>query len=71
MKGLHNTVVGYVHSQHDQKRPFGTIIHISTGLASILQEGIAGYATSKLAAHRYLQYVATGTVICLQKDAIC
>ena len=71
MKGLHSRVVSFVRSQDYQKRPIGIVIYVSTGLSGILQEGIAGYATSKLAAHRYLEYVATGKYILLNPSSDC
>jgi short-subunit dehydrogenase involved in D-alanine esterification of teichoic acids len=59
--GLHNTVVAFIRSQPDPKNPVGTVINVNSGLAGIVNDGTSAYSTAKLAAHRYMEFVASGT----------
>ncbi|KAK5172271.1 uncharacterized protein LTR77_003909 [Saxophila tyrrhenica] len=56
--GAHNTVRSWINSQPDPSKPVGTIINVNTGLAGFIAPGMSAYSTSKLAAHRYMEYVA-------------
>jgi len=55
--GLHNTVVNWIRSQPDAENPVGTLISVNSGLTGMVEPGYAVYSTSKLAAHRYMEYV--------------
>jgi len=57
--GLHNTIVAWIRSQPDPKNPVGTVIHVNSGLAGMVVPGNSAYATSKLACHRYMEFVGT------------
>ena len=59
--GLHNTVTAWMKSQPDSRKPEGTVINVSSGLEGIVQPGMSAYSSSKLAGHRYMEFVATGT----------
>ena len=58
--GLHNTVTAWIRSQPDPGDPTGTLISVKSGLAGSIVPGVSAYSTAKLAAHRYMEYVATG-----------
>jgi hypothetical protein len=61
--GVHTTTVAWVKSQPDPKKPTGTIITINTGLSCMTVSGTSAYTISKLAAQRYMEFVATGTYL--------
>jgi NAD(P)-dependent dehydrogenase (short-subunit alcohol dehydrogenase family) len=58
--GLHNTVTGWIKSQPDPKNPVGTVIDVNSGLAGMIVPGNSAYSISKLATHRYMEFVDTG-----------
>ncbi|KAJ4366801.1 hypothetical protein N0V83_007326 [Neocucurbitaria cava] len=55
--GLHNTVTAWIRSQPDPKNPVGTVINVNSGLAGMVVPGNSAYSASKLAAHRYMEFV--------------
>ncbi|KEF59475.1 uncharacterized protein A1O9_04319 [Exophiala aquamarina CBS 119918] len=57
VKGMHNTVVHWIRSQANPKEPEGTFINVSSGLAGIKIPGGSAYGSSKLAGHRYTEYI--------------
>jgi NAD(P)-dependent dehydrogenase (short-subunit alcohol dehydrogenase family) len=59
MLGTHNMAVSFIRSQPDPKEPLGTFISTNSGLAAIIEPGMSGYSTAKLAAQRYIEYLAT------------
>jgi NADP-dependent 3-hydroxy acid dehydrogenase YdfG len=58
--GVHNTVVAWIRSQPDPKNPVGTVINVNSGLAGKVVPGNSAYSTSKLASHRYMEFVEAG-----------
>lgn len=58
--GLHNTVVAWINTQPDPKNPVGTVIGVNSGLAGKIVPGNSAYSTSKLAAHRYMEFLDAG-----------
>jgi hypothetical protein len=58
--GLHNTVAAWIRSQPDTKNPVGTVINVNSGLAGMVVPGDSSYGVSKLAAHRYMEFVQAG-----------
>jgi len=57
---MHNTVVHWIRSQANPKEPEGTFINVSSGLAGFKIPGGSSYGSSKLAGHRYTEYVGLG-----------
>ncbi|KAF2710272.1 NAD(P)-binding protein [Pleomassaria siparia CBS 279.74] len=55
--GLHNTFTAWVRSQPDAKKPVGTFIDVNSGLAGKIVPGNSAYSISKLATHRYMEFV--------------
>lgn len=41
MLGLRNTVVSFIRSQRDPKKPVGTIINTNSGLAGVIDPGVS------------------------------
>ena len=60
MKGLHNTAVCWIRSQSNPQDPEGTFINVSSALAGVKLPGGSAYGSSKLAGHRYTEYVGMG-----------
>ena len=60
MKGLHTTVMSFLRSQPNPKEPVGTVIDVNSSLAGYPVVGNSAYGSAKLAAHRYVEYVALG-----------
>jgi short-subunit dehydrogenase involved in D-alanine esterification of teichoic acids len=58
--GLHNTVTGWIKSQPDPNKPVGTIIDVNSGLAGMIVPGNSAYSISKLATHRYMEFIDVG-----------
>lgn len=58
--GVHNTVVSWIKSQPDPQQPVGTIINVNSGLAGLTLPRHSAYSVSKLASHKYMEYVAVG-----------
>jgi NAD(P)-dependent dehydrogenase (short-subunit alcohol dehydrogenase family) len=58
--GLHNTAVAWIRSQPDPKNPVGTLIDVNSGLAGKIVPGNSAYSISKLATHRYMEFVEAG-----------
>lgn len=58
--GVHNTVVAWIRSQPDPKNPVGTVINVNSGMAGKIVPGNSAYSTSKLASHRYMEFVEAG-----------
>ena len=58
--GLHHTVSSWIKTQPDPKNPVGTVINVSSGLEGLVSPGLSAYSTSKLAGHRYMEYLAAG-----------
>ena len=56
--GLHHMVACWIKSPPDPKNPVRTIINVSSGLEGIVSLGLSAYCTSKLAGHRYMEFVA-------------
>jgi len=61
--GLHNTVTYWIRSQDDPKHPVGTVINVNSGLAGMTVPGNSAYGSSKLAAHKYMEFVAAGELL--------
>ncbi|KAF2796332.1 NAD(P)-binding protein [Melanomma pulvis-pyrius CBS 109.77] len=55
--GLHNTVAAWIKSQPDPKNPVGTVIDVNSCLAGKIMPGNSAYSTSKLATHRYMEFL--------------
>lgn len=69
--GVHNTVVSWIKSQPDPKQPVGTIINVNSGLAGLTIPKHSAYSVSKLASHKYMEYVAVGELDrCLESDKL-
>lgn len=68
--GVHNTVVSWIKSQPDPKKPVGTIINVNSGMAGLTVPGHSAYSITKLATHKYMEYVFAGmsTSSCLLLD---
>ena len=60
MLGLHHTVSAWLKSQSDPHNPTGTVIYVSSGLEGMVFPGLSAYSISKLAGHRFMEYVAAG-----------
>lgn len=60
--GLHNTAVAWIRSQPDSKNPVGTLIDINSGLAGKIVPGNSAYSISKLATHRYMEFLEAGEI---------
>ncbi|RVX74623.1 hypothetical protein B0A52_01749 [Exophiala mesophila] len=57
VKGLHNTAVQWIRSQQNPKEPQGTFISVSSALGGFAFPGGSSYGSSKLAGHRYVEYL--------------
>ena len=60
MLGVHNTARSWIKSQYDPKKPVGTFINVNSGLAGFLMPGNSAYGSSKLAVHRYMEFLDLG-----------
>ena len=60
MLGVHNTARSWIKSQPDPKKPVGTFINVNSGLAGYLMPGNSAYGSSKLAIHRYMEFLDLG-----------
>lgn len=58
--GVHNTVASWIKSQSNPKNPVGTIINVNSGMAGLTIPGQSSYSISKIASHKYMEYVAAG-----------
>jgi NAD(P)-dependent dehydrogenase (short-subunit alcohol dehydrogenase family) len=58
--GVHNTARSWIKSQPDPNKPVGTFINVNSGLAGYLMPGNSAYASSKLAVHRYMEFLDLG-----------
>lgn len=58
--GLHNTVVAYIRTQPDPKKPEGMLINMNSGLAGKIVPGNSAYLISKMASHRYMEFLEVG-----------
>jgi NAD(P)-dependent dehydrogenase (short-subunit alcohol dehydrogenase family) len=58
--GTHNTAMSFIKSQPDPEKPVGTFVSVSTGLVAFLFPGTSAYATSKVAAQRYIEQLNIG-----------
>jgi len=57
MLGLHNTVATWIKSQAEPKNPVGTVILVSSAMEGMVFPGFSSYSISKLAGHRYMDYL--------------
>lgn len=55
-------MTAFIGSQDCSTDPSGTVVHVNSGIAGIVQPGTSGYAVSKLAAQRYIEFVAAGKI---------
>lgn len=60
VRGLRNTIAQWILSQETPESPTGTVINVNTGLTGLTIPGCSGYAGSKLAAHRYMEFIDAG-----------
>ena len=58
--GVHNTARSWINSQSEPGKPAGTFINVNSGLAGFLMPGNSAYGSSKLAAHRYMEFLELG-----------
>ena len=58
--GVHNTARSWINSQSEPEKPVGTFINVNSGLAGIVKHGNSAYGSSKLAVHRYMEFLDTG-----------
>ena len=58
--GVHNTARSWIKSQPDPKKPVGTFINVNSGLAGYLMPGNSAYGSSKIAVHRYMEFLDLG-----------
>lgn len=63
LPGVHNTVVSWIRSQPNPKQPAGTIINVNSAMAGMTIPGNSAYTVSKIAAHKYMEYVAAGKLL--------
>jgi NAD(P)-dependent dehydrogenase (short-subunit alcohol dehydrogenase family) len=47
----------FINSQPTPENPVGTIVYINSGLAGMIQPGMAGYSIAKLAGQRLIEYL--------------
>lgn len=64
--GVHNTVAAWIRTQSDPKNPAGTVINVNSALAGVTMPGNSAYSISKLAAHKYMEFVGAG-----EQDSQC
>lgn len=60
--GVHNTIASWIRSQKEPSNPVGTIISVNSGMAGLTVPGHSAYSVSKLTSHKYMEYVAAGTL---------
>lgn len=58
--GVHNTARSWINSQSEPGKPAGTLINVNSGLAGYLMPGNSAYGSSKLAVHRYMEFLDLG-----------
>jgi NAD(P)-dependent dehydrogenase (short-subunit alcohol dehydrogenase family) len=58
--GVHNTARSWIKSQPEPTKPVGTIINVNSGLAGYLMSGNSAYGSSKIAVHRYMEFLDLG-----------
>ena len=58
--GVHNTARSWINSQPESAKPAGTFINVNSGLAGYLMPGNSAYGSSKLAVHRYMEFLDLG-----------
>lgn len=58
--GVHNTARSWINSQTEPEKPVGTLINVNSGLAGYLMPGNSAYGSSKLAVHRYMEFLDLG-----------
>jgi NAD(P)-dependent dehydrogenase (short-subunit alcohol dehydrogenase family) len=58
--GVHNTARSWINSQSEPAKPTGTFINVNSGLAGFLMPGNSAYGSSKLAVHRYMEFLDLG-----------
>jgi len=58
--GVHNTARSWINSQSEPGKPVGTFINVNSGLAGYLMPGNSAYGSSKLAVHRYMEFLDLG-----------
>ena len=57
--GVHNTAKSWINSQ-PEPGPVGTFINVNSGLAGYLMPGNSAYGSSKIAVHRYMEFLDLG-----------
>ena len=57
--GVHNTAKSWINSQ-SEPGPVGTFINVNSGLAGYLMPGNSAYGSSKIAVHRYMEFLDLG-----------